>query len=475
MYIQENREKSCFTSKGETTIKGVKIPYETVCEDTLFLKDDGGVLGSVFSYAYFRSDVENKSTRPVLFAFNGGPGSGSLWLHIGLLGPKRLKLDNELNLPTCPPFELEENPNCQLDMYDIVLVDPMGAGLGRLYDLSKKDEVCNISADVSYLALFIQQWLTRHGRRNSPVLLAGESYGTGRCALLASELLGASHVKSGTETLGVAVSGIMLLGSTFYDEVPAEKSILDFYTMAATYQFHKPKGLPEKSEFLKAAVEFSENEYVSALYKGDSLSKEEKLAVAEKISYFTGLTVKYVLSQNLKIKIKEYAHHVLEEENLVVGHYDGRYTWQENVELSDPNMMNDDPAMGQYIPAFQAGFSLMCDELGITFDRISRGLYFKVATMWERKNLITPGYSLGASMRRNPMLKVFFASGDYDLCTTTGLSKYLAHHSNLALERVTIKSYPSGHMAYLGEESANMMADDMRSFFGDAINPIKAK
>ena len=172
-------------------MNGQTIPYRTVSEDNFFVDEEGQPTATIFSYAYFRSDVADPATRPVLFAYNGGPGCSSLWIHAGLFGPRRVKLEDELHLPTVPPFELEDNPHCLLDLCDIVLVDPVGTGFGRLIQEKARAEFYDADGDVKAMAMFIEQWLTRYNRRNSPILLAGESYGTGRSALLAAELLGA--------------------------------------------------------------------------------------------------------------------------------------------------------------------------------------------------------------------------------------------------------------------------------------------
>ncbi len=467
MVLDECREKSRFTSKGAVTLGGVRVPYDTICEDNFFLDEEGKPAGSIFSYAYLRSDVEDPSTRPVLFGYNGGPGCSSLWVHMGLLGPRRLKLDDELHLPTTPPFELEDNPYCLLDLCDLVMVDPVGTGLGRLFQDKAKEDFYDAHGDVRALAAFIEQWLTRYGRRNSPVLLAGESYGTARSALLVGELLGAGPEK--TEIMGISVNGIMLLGSAFMEDLPVEKPATSLLTMAATNHYHHPDGKPDRDTFLKEAWQFAQGEYISALFRGDELSREERARVAGKLSYFTGLGERYLLSRNLRVETRDFMHRVLEDEGLVVGYYDSRYTWPEILALKDANAIADDPAMGQYTPAFQTAFALMRQELGITFDRGSKGLSFPANEAWNRKCKTTPAQSLAGAMRRNPRLRVFFASGLYDLCTTAGNARYLASHSNLDMSRVTRGEYPSGHMAYLGEESARLLGADMRKFFAQAL------
>ena len=239
MRIQENLEKSKYEADGKISIQGTTIPYHTICEDNFFVDEENNPVASIFSYAYFRSDIQDNSKRPILFIYNGGPGCASLWLHMGLFGPRIVKLDDELNLPTVPPFELEDNPHCLLDLCDLVFIDPVGTGLGRLIQEKARKEFYETHGDVRSVSKFIEQFLARYNRRNSPVLLAGESYGTARSALLAGELMGAGPEKA--DTMGISVSGIFLLGSYFIEKLPVEASATDLITMAATNYFHNPK------------------------------------------------------------------------------------------------------------------------------------------------------------------------------------------------------------------------------------------
>ena len=417
MRIEECLEKSRFEAQGSIVLNGQPIPYRTVCEDNFFVDEEGQPTATIFSYAYFRSDVADPTTRPVLFAYNGGPGCSSLWVHAGLFGPRRVKLEDELHLPTVPPFELEDNPHCLLDLCDIVLVDPVG---------------------------------------------------TGRSALLAAELLGAGPIKP--DTLGLSVSGIMLLGSTFFETNPAEPSAVNLITMAATNHYHHPDGKPDRDTFIAQAFDFAKTEYLSALFQDDALPEAEQTAIAEKLAYFTGIETEFWIRHHLRIDMqKEFAHLLLKDQGLAVGFYDGRYVWKDDPAIRDSNVIADDPAMGQYTPAFQTAFALICKELNISFNRSSKGLVFDVNETWQRKSKSSPAQALAGAMRRNPKLRVFFASGLYDLCTTAGNARYLATHSHLDPSRVVIGEYPSGHMAYLGEESAKLLGADMREFFTQAM------
>lgn len=466
VHFQECWEKTRYESDHTICLNGQTIPYRTVCEDNFFFNEEGKAVATIYSYAYFRSDVEDPSKRPVMFAYNGGPGSASLWLHLGLVGPRRVKLADEINLPTVPPFELEDNPNCLLDICDIVVVDMVGTGLGRLFDQAAKEEFYGSDADIRQLAMFVDGWLTRYNRHNSPVILAGESYGTGRSALLAAELLGGGPENQ--DTLGISVSGILLLGTYFYEPTAFSQMALNLPSMAATNHYHNPDGKPGLTEFVNQAYEFTRTEYLPAFYEGDALPEEKKEELVKKLAYFTGLEEDYVRQNWQDIPTRDYMKQLLKNTHQVVGFYDSRYTWPDLPDIPDANVIADDPAMGQYTPAYQAGFALLRQELGITVERRSKGLAHGVNQQWDRKFKRNPAQALAAAMRRNKSLQVFFASGLFDLCTTAGNARFLARHSKLDPDRVLIGEYPSGHMAYLGEESARMLGDDLRRFVAKA-------
>lgn len=462
VHFEENWEKTKYESDHVLRVNGQEIPYHSVCEDNFFYDEEGKAVATIYSYAYFRSDVKDPSSRPVMFAYNGGPGSASLWLHLGLVGPRRVKLDDEIHLPTVPPFELEDNPNCLLDICDIVVVDMVGTGLGRLFDEKAKEQFYASDADIRQIAMFIDGWLTRYGRHNSPVILAGESYGTGRSCLLAAELLGGGPENQ--DTLGISVSGILLLGTYFYQPTPFSQTVLNIPSMAATNCYHNPEGKPSLEEFVKEAYAFADGEYLTAYMQGDAVSEEEKKEVVKKLSYFTGLSESYLEYNWQEIDMREFMKLLLKDRHEIVGFYDSRYAWCDLPGVPDANVIADDAAMGQYTPAYQAGFALLRDEMGIRVERRSKGLSHGVNVQWDRKFKRNPGQALAGAMRRNPKLHVFFASGLFDLCTTAGNARYLATHNRLDQNRVTIGEYPSGHMAYLGNESAKKLGDDLRAF-----------
>ena len=468
MYFEESREKARFTASGSITLRGQTVPYNTVCEDNFIYGEDGQPIATVFTYSYFRSDVTDPSARPVMFCFNGGPGCGSVWVHVGLFGPRRLKIQGDcLDLPSAPPYELEDNPTCLLDLCDLVMIDPVGTGYGRLFAEKEKERFFSTHGDARCLSYVIDRWLSRYGRHNSPVLLAGESYGTTRAALLAGELLGAGP--EGAETLGVSVSGVMLLGTAFLTPLPVETSVLSLGAYAAVNHFHNPQGKPGEEEFIAQAEEFAAGEYLSALYQGDAMGEARRRRVAGRLSRFTGLDRDYLLEKDLRVSPREFMHALLKKRGLSVGYYDGRFTWPTRPLVPDANAIADDPAMGQFTPAILSAMGLLAKELNITFDRSCLSLSHTVNKAWDRSFKTTPAQSLAGAMRRNRHLRVFFANGTYDICTTFGYARYIAAHSQLDPARVKLGRYPAGHMAYLSEESARLLGEDMRSFFSAAL------
>lgn len=467
VHFEECWEKTRYESDHVLHLRGREIPYHTVSEDNFFYNEEGKAVATIYSYAYFRSDVTDASKRPVMFAYNGGPGSASLWLHLGLVGPRRVKMADELHIPTVPPFELEDNPNCLLDVCDIVVVDMAGTGLGRLFDENAKEEFYGSDKDIRQLAMFVDGWLTRYGRHNSPVFLAGESYGTGRSALLAAELLGGGAEDQ--DTLGISVSGILLLGTYFYQDTLFSDVALSLPSMAATNWFHNPQGKPELKEFVRQAYEFVEKEYLPAYYLGDAVSPEQKQKVIARMAALTGLEVEELEQTWMDISTMDFAKKLLAKQHKTVGFYDSRYAWPSLAGVPDANVIADDAAMGQYTPAYQAGFALLRDELNIKVERRSKGLSHGVNMSWDRKFKMSPAQALAGAMRRNKSLHVFFASGLYDLCTTAGNARFLAQHGHLDQSRIKIGEYPSGHMAYLGEESAKLLGDDLREFVEQAL------
>ena len=457
-----------YEAAGSVTLEnGKTIPFKSLCQDNVFYDEAGKAIGSMFTYSYFRSDISNAADRPVIFFFNGGPGSGSLWLHCGLFGPWRVRYDDPeaVNVPSVPPYRVENNELCLIDIADLVFIDPVGTGWGRLLDSESAERFYGMDNDADCFNTLIQIWLSEHGRWQSPKYLLGESYGTNRAALLAESLSGSSQ----GEFSCVGLNGLVMLGNAIgqADDVlkfnTVEDAVLMLPSLASTTWYHnKMEGTLE--DFIKKAQEFSSTEYLTALFQGASLPKNERVKIAEKVAYFSGLKVETVLEHDLKPDKWEYLKLVLKDKDLEVGVYDSRFTLPLNKDYTQENMVRDDAAISQYTPSFMAAIAgHFKRELGITHTRKYYAISREVNKLWKRESKRSCAKSLAASMRRNPELQVLFSSGAYDIQCQMGQAWYLANHINLDLKRVKFSEYPSGHMAYLGEPAAKAFADDVRA------------
>lgn len=461
---------SRFTGEGKITLRGEEISYNTISEDNVFYGDNGEPIASVFSYSYFRCDVEDSKSRPVIFAFNGGPGTSSMMVHVGFLGTKRVKygeVDSDL-LPL-PPYESCDNGQSLLDIADIVLIDPVGTGYGRLIDKSKKDLFYGIEPDAESILTFIQMWLDRYNRWQSPKYLLGESYGCTR----ASTVAGMGSVSGSDRAYSITFDGLIMIGNTvtlgkhFDDRPSIYPAVLAFPTFAAVNWYHNKPSNQTVEEFVAEAKEFADTEYLQALYKGKRLTGDLRERIIEKIIYYTGVSRRYLEKRNLVLEDVEYRSEVAREKNRAVSRLDGRITRP----LHKPGLSEekwgpgDDGAEGKYNPLFQ---SVLCGEvfplLGIKWNRS----FINSQPLWNSWNNDIKGQntseSLGSAMGRTPTMRTFFINGWYDICTQIGILYYTLDHCDLPMDRVYVKGYEAGHMAYLGEKNIQILTDDIYKF-----------
>lgn len=467
-----------FVTDHALKIHGMPIQYRVIAEETLVEDDGGKALGSVFSYTYVRTDVEDTAVRPVIFAYNGGPGSSSAWLHLGLFGARRVKLTDAVNPMPLPPYGLEDNPHCLLDMCDLVMIDPVNTGYARLLSEDAAKQFYGTKQDTHIIALFIENWLNRYNRHHSPRYLAGESYGTIRSCLLLRELMGGPFAED-HRLLAIPVNGVILLGTAITlpmlnNNPTVYPELLKLTARAAVYHYHHPEGKPALTEFLEDVWSFAGGEYLIGLFAGEGMEAAKRAEICSKLQSFTGIPAEWYDRHDLTATDEAFRTMVLRDRGLDVGAYDGRYTMahSEQVRMSDP--VADDPAMGKYTPVFMGALNAsLKKELGITLDREYRSIDFTVNGMWEYPCPVPPTEALTAAMRRNENLRVFFGSGVYDLVTPPGMVRYLVDHLNLPKDRVTVREYESGHMPYIGEQSAERLEADLRAFIasaaGDAV------
>lgn len=469
-----------FESDGEIELRGRRIPYHTVSEDNVFYDKSGKPLASIFSYSYFRSDVADASERPVVFGFNGGPGSSSMHVHAGFLGTTRLVYEETDRATSLPPYKSMDNPDCLLDVADVVLVDPVGTGYGVLLDEGSASKFFGIEEDAEALLVFVEKWLHRYNRWSSPKYIIGESYGCTRAATAAGIAATRSHERS----YAVAFDGIVMIGNTvttgkyFEREVPVEHAVVAFPSYAAIHWYHnRPTDAPLET-FVQRAKEFADTTYLSALYRGQRLAGEEREEVIRQIRAFTGVSRQYLEDRALHIDDESFRLEVIRDKQASVARFDGRITRPRYVPETVERTAGvwDDASSDRY-GAFFFGVltGVIFPRLNIRLDRVyvpSACMYdmYTREDKWNREAPMgTTGEQLRNAMFRMHGLRVFFANGYYDTATHIGIIHYMLDHAGLPMDRVCLKGYPSGHMIYIGEDNVKALCDDVRDFLAGGM------
>jgi carboxypeptidase C (cathepsin A) len=466
-------------SKHSVKIGGKEIKY-TVTTGTMILKEEVAEKetevekprAQIFFIAYTKDGVRDKAKRPVTFSFNGGPGSSSVWLHMGVLGPRRVVLTDEGELPP-PPFKLTDNQYSILDDTDLVFIDPMGTGYSRPVEGEKAKDWHSFKKDIESVGDFIRLYVTRYQRWLSPKFLAGESYGTTRAAGLSGYL---------QERHGMYLNGLMLISSILdfatadfhlNNELP---HILFLPAYAATAWYHdKLNFKTQLKPLLKEVEEFAMGEYTLALFKGDSLLPEERAHIAEKLSRYTGLSQDFIERTNLRIIDQHFFKELLRDRNLTVGRLDSRLIGMDRSGVTataeyDPLLTT---VLGPYTAAF---YDYVRTELKFASDVPYEILSEKVAVNWTYSQFENQYLDVAETLRRsmtfNKYLKVFVANGYYDLGTPYFATEYTFNHLNLDPSlrgNISMGYYEAGHMMYIHLPSLKAMKKDMTKFIKDSI------
>lgn len=465
-------EAKSFITKHQGVFGGKTIDYTTTAKETFLTNKDGDSIASFWSVAYTKTSMGDVTKRPVTFVFNGGPGSASMWLHMGFFGPKIVKVDSDAkNDDGAAPYNLVNNENGLLDLTDLVFIDPVGTGYSRLVGKGEGKDFYGLKEDVDSFAQFIRKWVTENERWFSPKYLAGESYGTTRAAALGKAL-----EESGQN---MALNGMILISQAldYAGSTSEPNNITSFITylpsMAATAWYHKKAGQGKTLEsFTQECRDFTYSTYVPALYKGNLLTDEEKNAIAEKLSYFTGLDKTYILRSNLRILMGRFQKQLLLDKGLAIGRLDGRFMGDEEDKVSEKPHLGD-AASYQISAAYTASLNhYFASELKIKMDRpyitSGGGSNWRWRTVpdtqyWEPMPVNTAP-DLGETMRRNTAMKVMVASGYYDLITPFFDAEYTFDRNGIVKERVQMKYYEAGHMMYTHEPDLIQLSKDIREF-----------
>jgi len=456
-------------------IAGEEINY-TATAGTLLLKtDDEKPKASIFYVAYMRDGVEDVAHRPLTFAFNGGPGSSSVWLHLGLLGPQRVLMDEEGG-PLPPPFQLVNNEYSLLDITDLVFIDPVSTGYSRPVPGEDAKQFHGVTQDIESVGEFIRLYTTRVQRWSSPKFLIGESYGTTRAAGLSAHL----H-----QTLGMYLNGIMLVSailnfqSARFDLGNDLPYILFLPSYAASAWYHKklPDSLQSKPlrEFLREVEAFAAGDYNVALMKGDALSGDERAAVIDQLARYTGLSATYIEHTNLRINIHRFVKELLRDERRTIGRFDSRFKGIDRDAAGERHEY--DPSYAIIQGAYTAALNhYMRSVLAFKSDRVYEILTANVQP-WDyskfQNQYVNVAEDLRKAMTYNPFLRVFVANGYYDLATPYFATEYTFHHLGLDPElqgHVAMGYYEAGHMMYLHRLSLAALKRDLASFIDQTLS-----
>lgn len=467
-----------------TTINGVKITYTATTGTQPVWDENGKIVASLFYTYYKRSNAGKMGDRPLLISFNGGPGSASVWMHIAYTGPKALNIDEE-GYPQ-QPYGVHENPNSVLDVADIVFVNPVNTGYSRPIRSKKDNKDKNvgdtkederkrffgINADIKYLAEWLTTFVSRNDRWLSPKYLIGESYGGTRVSGLALEL---------QEKQWMYLNGVILVSPAdykFFDSDPAISSALNlpYFTAAAWYHKALPAALQQKDllEILPESEQYALDHLMPAVARGGSLSLDEKQKVAEKVSYYSGLSVKSIMQNNLDVPTQFFWKDLLRDKTgQTIGRLDSRYLGLDRVEAGD--RPDYSPELTSWLHSFTPAINYYIRE-HLNFKTDIKYNMFGPVRPWDNRDNNTRD-DLRKAMAENPYLHVMFQSGYYDGATTYFNAKYTMwqlDQSGKLQDRMSFKGYRSGHMMYLRKEDLKSANEDLRAFIKATLPGGKA-
>ena len=463
------------TSNHTTKIKNKNVNYVANTGTQPVWDNSGKMVASLYYTYYKRTDIKDAAERPLLISFNGGPGSASVWMHVAYTGPKILKIDRE-GFPI-QPYGVKDNPYSVLDVADIVFVNPVNTGFSRMIPdengkMPDRSMFFGINADIKYLASWINTFVSRNNRWESPKYIIGESYGGTRVMGLSLEL---------QEKQWMYLNGVILVSPADYKVYSTGGAVssainLPYFTAAAWYHNSLDKNLQSKDllDILPESENFTINTLIPAIAKGGFISKEEKNIIANKMSYYSGLSKKSILQHNLDIPTQFFWKELLRDKSgYTIGRLDSRYLGL------DKNEAGSRPDSNAELDSWEHSFTpainhYLRNDLGFKTD-LKYNLFGPVHP-WDNRNDSTRD-DLRQAMAQNPYLKVLVQSGYYDGATTYFQAKYTMWHvdpSGKMKDRFDFKAYRSGHMMYLRSEDLEASNEDLRSFIKNSLSNGKS-
>lgn len=451
--------ESAVTTTAQVTIKGKVVPYKVTAGTQPVWNAEGKPSASLFYTYYERTDVTDKSKRPLVISFNGGPGSASVWMHVAYTGPKMLNIDTE-GYPV-QPYGIRDNPHSILDVADIVFIDPVNTGFSRILDpKAEKSTFFGVNADIKYLAEWIDVFVSRVGRWNSAKYLIGESYGTTRVSGLALELQN-NH--------WMYLNGVILVSPTGLgikrDGPVGDALSLPYYTAAAWYQKVLPADLQQKDllDALAESEKFTVNEFIPALTLGGFMDEAKRKEVAAKVARYSGLSEKSVLQHNLVVPTGYFWKDLLRDKGLTIGRLDSRYLGIDKQQAGSGPDYNAE--LTSWLHSFTPAINYYLRDV-LKYKTDLQYNMFGSVRPWDNNGDRT-GENLRQAMAQNPYLHVMIQSGYYDGATTYFDAKYSMWQldpSGKMKDRLRFEGYRSGHMMYLRAEDLATSNEHIREF-----------
>ncbi len=476
----DDNEETEKVTQHAVTIDGAEVAYTATAREMLMKNDAGDKKARVFFIAYTRDGVEDPTTRPITFCFNGGPGSSSVWLHLGMLGPRRVVVPSDAQ-PARPPHAVVDNPFSLLDRTDLVFIDPVSTGYSRPAKDEDKKQFHGYQEDLRSVGQFIHDYTTEYGRWASPKFVLGESYGGLRAAGLTGTLQSRYNMYLNGVVLISAVVDFQTLRFSRDNHLPYAL-FLPSYTATAWYH----KALPENLQRLplekvvERAERFAQDEYLPALLKGDALGKEERAKLVKRIARLTGLDADYVDRSNLRLMMWRFGKELLRDREQTVGRFDSRYTGVDRDHAGESTEYDPSGAalFGPYTSAMN---DYLHRELEYRSERVYEILTRNVQP-WSydgfENRYVNASETLRKAMTANPYLKVFAACGHYDLATPQYAMRYTLDHLGLPehlRENLTVEYYDAGHMMYVHEPSLEKLRTDLLAFYESALDEEPAE
>ncbi|WP_113961129.1 S10 family peptidase [Roseimicrobium gellanilyticum] len=468
---EERKTPKDVSTKHAITLAGQRLEYTAVAGMLPIRDAEGKTKAEIFYIAYTKDGLNDLSQRPVTFSFNGGPGSSSVWMHLGLLGPRRVKLQDD-GSAVPPPYQLVDNEYSLLDETDLVFVDPVGTGYSRATKADEAKNFYGVAEDARSVAEFIRLYVTQNTRWSSPKFLIGESYGTTRAAALSGELAQKHRMNLNGIMLVSTVLNFQTIWGGEGNDLP-HVLYLPSYTATA---WHHRKLAPDLQkltiqEVLKQAEAFAMGEYLQGLMLGAALPEPQRKALVDKMARFTGVSAEWLDRANLRPGLERFSVELLREQRLQVGRFDSRYTGHVRNGLA--SSAEGDPSADAFFSPFASTFNqYVRSELKYVEDRPYEILASVGKWNWGAENdFVNVADTLAVAMTRNPFLKVHVSCGYTDMATPYFASHYTFNHLNVAPEiakNITIDDYYAGHMMYLNLPDLAKQRADLVKFIRTA-------